>query len=107
MIGYMNVLLKTTYGILDDAIILQKQAITLDPLSQRPIQLLGVTLRDALQLEEAEATFRRLLTLNPEYPYGHAGLAEVLILKGDPEGHRSGRNEFVNPCLDPILVHLA
>jgi len=77
--------LRTSFGLLEEAIELQRQAIALDPLSMRPIQNMAITLRDSMQLEEAEATFRRLLTLNPRYPNGRAGLAEVLVLKGEPD----------------------
>ena len=77
--------LKVTLGFLDQAIELQERAITLDPLSFRPIWNLGKTLQGARKLEESEIAYRRLLTLNPQYSNGYGGLAGVLILKGDAE----------------------
>jgi TolB-like protein/cytochrome c-type biogenesis protein CcmH/NrfG len=77
--------LKTTYGNLDEAIKMQQHAVTLDPLSLRPIRNLGQTFRDALRLEDAEQTYRRLINLNPGYLNSYGGLAEVLILQGNAE----------------------
>jgi adenylate cyclase len=77
--------LKMTFGLVDEAIQLQQRAVTLDPLSLRPLLYLAQTLRNAGKLEESAATFRRVLTLNPQHLNAHSGLAEVLILKGKPE----------------------
>ncbi len=74
--------LAGTLGDLETAIILNRRAIELDPLSLRPISNLGLTLREANRLDESEAVYRRLLTLNPDYAGGYQSLCMTLIQKG-------------------------
>lgn len=74
--------LAGTLGDLETAIMLNRRAIELDPLSLRPISNLGLTLREANRLDESEAVYRRLLTLNPDYAGGYQSLCMTLIQKG-------------------------
>ena len=76
---------KHTLGLLDETIKLNQQAIALDPLSLRPISNLGRALRSARRLDEAEAAYRQLLALNPQYPNGHSSLALVLVFRGQAD----------------------
>jgi tetratricopeptide (TPR) repeat protein len=48
-------------------------------------RFLGIFLSTAGQMQESEATFGRLLMLNPQVNNGHASFAKMLLLKGDPE----------------------
>ena len=76
---------SSTYGRLDQTIELNLEAIILDPLSLRPLSNLGLSYKDSGRFEEAQAAFRKVLELNPQYPSSQMSLGEVLILKGDPE----------------------
>ena len=73
---------KETLGFSEEAIALNQRAIALDPLSLRPIANLGLSFQSAKRRNEAEATYRQLLTLNPQYPNGHTPLALILAEKG-------------------------
>jgi TolB-like protein/Flp pilus assembly protein TadD len=88
--GNVNVItqsarLASTFGMLDEAIRLNRLAIELDPLSLRPISNLGLTLKEAGRLDEAEAAYRRVVALNPTYGGIRQSLARVLLAKGQPE----------------------
>jgi len=88
--GNVNVItqsarLASTFGDLETTIKLNQYATELDPLSLRPIANLGLSLREAGRLEESEAAYRRLLTLNPNYAGVYQALSVTLIRKGQAE----------------------
>jgi adenylate cyclase len=77
--------LASSYGDLETTIRLNRQATELDPLSLRPLSNLALSFRDAGMLDQAETTYRKLLTLNPDYAGSHQALATTLLLAGRPE----------------------
>jgi tetratricopeptide (TPR) repeat protein len=55
--------------------------VELDPLSHALHSNLGVTERDLGRLDEAEASLRRALALEPGFVFGHYNLGHVLFLQ--------------------------
>jgi len=74
--------LYQTLGRLDEAIDLQKQVVTLDPLRARSYAALGNTLFEMERYEEAQATLQKLLELNPEQERDHFRRGELLLAEG-------------------------
>ncbi len=60
----------------------QRLAHRLDPLSPVVVHGTAVLRLMLRQYEEAAAVFRRVLELEPEYPWAHRGLGEIAILEG-------------------------
>ena len=82
---YWSARIKFGFGYMDEAIALQRQVLSLDPLNLEMIRFFGIFLRTAGQMQESEATFKHLLMLNPQVTIGHTDFAKMLLLKGDPE----------------------
>lgn len=61
------------------------QVSMLDPSDPESIALEADTLWAAGLFEEAEASYRRALQVNPDTPRAHNGLARALLARGDPE----------------------
>jgi TolB-like protein/Flp pilus assembly protein TadD len=72
-------------GRIDEAIRLNKQAITLDPVQSITYFILGQILYQANYLEEAIVSYKKVLELNPQFPRAHIFLGEVYLLQGKPE----------------------
>jgi Flp pilus assembly protein TadD len=69
----------------DEAISAFEAAVDLDPLNQSALNSLGLAYIKSGRLDEAEAAFRQLLLLNPQYPWGHANLGTVMLVRGDAQ----------------------
>ena len=78
--------LQLVLGNTDQAIALLQQAIDIDPLSLSSQNALGLAYMSAGRFSEAEAAFRQLEVLSPEYPWVAINLARVRLLQGDAEG---------------------
>ena len=78
--------LQFVLGNTDQAIALLQQAIEIDPLSLSPQNALGIAYMSAGRFSEAEAAFRQLEVLSPDYPWVAINLARVRLLQGDAEG---------------------
>jgi tetratricopeptide (TPR) repeat protein len=78
-------LLQRYLGDLDQAVILERRAVALDPLSLRGLHALGMALVYDGQLDEANHVYKRLLALNPEIPTANQARARVLQLQGQPQ----------------------
>jgi TolB-like protein/cytochrome c-type biogenesis protein CcmH/NrfG len=76
---------SSTYGRFDKTIELNREAISLDPLSLRPLFNLGLSYLDAGRFADAEAMFRKVLELNPQYTAAQLNLGTALLLKGELE----------------------
>ena len=62
------------------------KAMELDPLAMRGYHQLGLALIWAEQLDEAQAVYHQLLTLNPEYTSANLSLSRILLLQGNLKG---------------------
>jgi tetratricopeptide (TPR) repeat protein len=69
-------------GRFEDAVELQKQVVSADPLAATQRGNLGVLLMMVGRLAEAEAELQRALELSPASGYMIEGVADVLILQG-------------------------
>jgi tetratricopeptide (TPR) repeat protein len=78
-------LLYESLGRLQEAIQLQKRAITLDPLRARSYSSLGSQLYEAGQYEEAQAQLQKALELNPQKEHAHYMRGKVLLAQGRPQ----------------------
>ncbi len=78
--------LQRFIGNLDVAIELNRRAVELDPLAMRGYHQLGLALIWAERLDEAQAVYHHLLTLNPEYTSANLSLSRILLLQGNLEG---------------------
>ena len=67
--------LAYTLGQLDRALVLDAQAVALDPVNTSVRSDYGFILVAARRFPEAEAEFRRVIELNPAALWGHAGLS--------------------------------
>ena len=72
-------------GNLDQAIKLQEQVVTLDPLSSNSHYRLGYLLYAVGRYDEARAALQRVLELNPQSSYVHLTLDKILIAEGNPQ----------------------
>jgi TolB-like protein/Tfp pilus assembly protein PilF len=77
--------IATILGRYDEAINALQAAAEVDPLNQTALNSLGLNYMYSGQLDDAESTFRHLLQLNPQYPWGHANLGEVILLRGQAQ----------------------
>jgi tetratricopeptide (TPR) repeat protein len=77
--------LSKTLGHWDDAERQQRLALVNDPLATFAIYNLGATLYLASRFEDAEAEFRRLLEVAPDFPWTRWGLAKTLLAEGKPD----------------------
>jgi TolB-like protein len=78
-------ILYRSIGRIDEAMRLNKQAITLDPVQSITYFILGQILYQANYLEEAIVSYKKVLELNPQFPRAHIFLGEVYLLQGKPE----------------------
>ena len=69
----------------DEAIQLDRRSVEQDPLNRRARNSLGWNALMARQLDEAEAAFRKVFELNPDFPGGHLSLALVHLARSAPE----------------------
>ena len=74
--------LAYTFGQLDRAVALGAQAVALDPVNPSVRVDYGFSLCAARRFPEAEAEFRRVITLNPAALWGHAGLSVNFTVQG-------------------------
>jgi tetratricopeptide (TPR) repeat protein len=72
-------------GNLVEAIKLQEQVVTLDPLSSHSHHRLGYLLFAAGRYDEAKAELRKALDLNPQASGAHLTLDKILIAEGKPQ----------------------
>jgi eukaryotic-like serine/threonine-protein kinase len=77
--------LAATLGRFEDAIRLNRRSIELDPLSVGAYHSLGVNSLYAGRLDEAEATLRKALELNPESSREHTLIGRVHLMRSKPE----------------------
>ncbi len=77
IIGYLYLLL----GRFDEAILLTKQSIVLDPIKSITYFNYGYLLYCANQLEEAIASYKKVLELTPQFPEAHFSLGKVYLLQ--------------------------
>ncbi len=78
-------LLYRFLGRFDEAIQLTKQSITLDPIKAVTYLTFGQLLYYANHLEEAIASYKKVLELNPQFPRAHVYLGKVYLLQRKPE----------------------
>jgi TolB-like protein/lipoprotein NlpI len=78
-------ILYRTIGRFDEAIRLSRQSIILDPVKSINYFNLGQILYYANHLEEAIASYKKILELNPQFPRTHTFLGKVYLLQGKPE----------------------
>jgi tetratricopeptide (TPR) repeat protein len=77
--------LAVIFGDLDEAVRLRKKTVVIAPSNLAARMMLGWDQMFGGQLDDAEATLRALLELDPNYPIGHLLLGQVYLLKGMPE----------------------
>jgi eukaryotic-like serine/threonine-protein kinase len=68
-----------------EALVADRRATKLDPLSVQAHFNLGFHAYYAGRLEEAVAAFKKALELNPEYPAAHALLGKIYLAQGRPQ----------------------
>jgi TolB-like protein/DNA-binding winged helix-turn-helix (wHTH) protein/Flp pilus assembly protein TadD len=78
-------LLSALMGNLDEAVKLGEQAVSLDPLDNTSRLQLGYRLYGASRYDEAHAELQKALDLNPQSPFIHFVLGEVLIAEARPQ----------------------
>ncbi len=72
-------------GRLDEALVLYRRSVELDPLSAEAQFFLGVPALYAGRLDEAAASFRKALELNPAYPTARAFLGRLYLAQSHPQ----------------------
>ena len=77
--------LTADLGRFDEAITLNRQAITLDPLRTEAYVLLSNITYCVGRLEEAEGAVSKGLLLNPHYPWAHEMLGEIYLVQSKLE----------------------
>jgi tetratricopeptide (TPR) repeat protein len=77
--------LSKTLGDWSDAERLQRLALVKDPLATFAMYNLGATLYLAGRFVDAEAEFRRLLEVAPDFPWTRWALAKTLLAEGKPD----------------------
>jgi tetratricopeptide (TPR) repeat protein len=78
-------LLSRTLGRWEDAERSFRAALARDPLNTYVIFNLGFTYYVAGRLAESEVIYRKLLELDPDFPWTHAYLGKTLLAQGKPE----------------------
>ncbi|MGH9346415.1 MAG: tetratricopeptide repeat protein [Vicinamibacterales bacterium] len=66
----------------DDALAAFRQALTSDPTGYTLLNNIGVVSRELGRLDESEAALRRVVSLAPEFVFGHYNLGHTLFLQG-------------------------
>jgi TolB-like protein/Flp pilus assembly protein TadD len=77
--------LSRELGKLDQAIELNQQAITLDPLRTNSYLAGGYLLYAAGRYADARVKLQKALELNPQAPYAHITLCKILVAEGKPQ----------------------
>ena len=77
--------IASTFGRLDESIALFERNIVLDPLKQASHRALGRRYTNAGRFEDALHAFRKVQTLNPDYPNIRRDISEIYLRSGDPE----------------------
>ena len=72
-------------GRFDEAIRLNKQAISLDPVQSITYFILGQILYQTNRFKEAIESYKKVLDLNPQFPRAHIFLGMVYLLQEKPE----------------------
>ena len=72
-------------GRFDEAIQLTKKSITFDPIKPATYFNFGQLLYHTNHPEEAVASYKKALELNPQFPRAHIFLGKVYLLQGKPE----------------------
>jgi TolB-like protein/DNA-binding winged helix-turn-helix (wHTH) protein len=80
----MRSYLARAFGNLDEAVRLYEQAVALDPLRANSHLGLGYVLYMAARYDEARASLRKALDLNPQADFAHANLSKILLAEGKP-----------------------
>jgi tetratricopeptide (TPR) repeat protein len=89
--------LAATLGRFDEAVGLSSRAVENDPLNEPALYGLGRQLRSAGRLDEAEAAFRKLLELDPDYPSVHRAIGRVYLARKDAESALREMEQEKNP----------
>jgi TolB-like protein/Tfp pilus assembly protein PilF len=77
--------LASTLGQSPASTVLYERTLAQDPLNLSSLSALGQDYMRNGRLDEAIETFGRLVSLNPEYPWGYSNLGRAYFLKGDAE----------------------
>jgi TolB-like protein/Tfp pilus assembly protein PilF len=77
--------LQRVLGNLDQAIVLFRRAVELDPVTLGGYHSLGLALIYAGELDEADEVYQHLLAMNPQFTHANLARARVMLLKGRPE----------------------
>jgi TolB-like protein/Flp pilus assembly protein TadD len=81
-----SIFLSNDVGRLDEALALGEAIVRRDPVNTTPLYDLGVNQRCAGRYDEAIASLRRALSLNPGIGQAHSQSGLTLLLKGDAAG---------------------
>lgn len=82
-IWYAEVML--TLGQLDKALEAVRTGIRLEPLEVVPVQILALTLESAGRVDEAAATYRKAIAMDPRFPTAHWGIGLIEWRRGKPD----------------------
>jgi adenylate cyclase len=101
--------LASANGNFEEAIVQQRQVVTREPLVALNFFNLGIVLRNAGRLAEAEQALRRALELSPGGGNFHASLAGVQVLQGKAVGAlatlENESEEVWKTVVLPIVLH--
>jgi adenylate cyclase len=101
------VLLLTQKGRIDEALSHSRHAAELDPLALSVIAVVGLAYHYARRYEEAIATYRTILEMDPDHPYAHTWLARTLIVAGrTAEGLQATRIAVGRLGRQPALLEI-
>ncbi|MGO9718094.1 MAG: TIR domain-containing protein [Steroidobacteraceae bacterium] len=78
-------MLAYTLGRADDAVRLLRASLDRDPVNTQTIFSLGIALYLAGRFADAEATYRKLLQIEPSFSWTHEYLAKTLLAEGKPD----------------------
>jgi len=96
MVGVMG-LSESLYGRFDEAGRYLKEAQRLDPVLPELYNALAYGAFSTGRLGEAEAAFRRVLEMSPEFSGGHARLGRLLLARGKPREALAEFEREANP----------
>ena len=74
---YASVKSGSPYNDVEDALAIYRKVLEIDPLSRVAQQNVGAMLQNLGRYDEAEAEFRRAITLDPDYTAPYSGLANI------------------------------
>jgi TolB-like protein/Tfp pilus assembly protein PilF len=91
----------------DEALSRSRHAAELDPLALSIIAVVGLAYHYARRYEEAIATYRTILEMDPDHPYVHAWLARTLIVAGrTAEGLQAAKTAVGRLGRQPALLEI-